>query len=316
MSDAPLRVIFVGGYTRSGSTLLDRLLGSLPGVCAVGEFRHVWRMGLLENRFCGCGTPFRDCAFWRAVLAHAFGGAADLDPAAMQREEEALLKARYFAGLVDRRLLPASLRAARRRWIERRQRLFAAIATVSGATTIVDSSKNPSYGLLLADTPGLDVRTIHLVRDSRATSYSWTRVKADPRFAGQVHYFPRRSPAVSATWWMVNGLLMEVASRARRGSLRVRYEDLARDPGQTVARIAAFAGLPERRLPAREAWVELGPQHSVGGNPMRFEHGAIRIEPDTAWQRQMPWWSKAAATACSWPLLWRYGYLGPGARCA
>lgn len=313
MSDAPLRVIFVGGYTRSGSTLLDRLLGSLPGVCAVGEFRHLWGMGMVEDRFCGCGTAFSACAFWRAVLEHAFDGRPVANPAAVKRDEEVLFRARHIAGLARPALLSRRMQGARRRFIERRQRLFRAIAAVSGAHTVVDSSKNPSYGLLLADTPGLDVRTVHLVRDSRATSFSWTRVKADPRFAGRTDFFPRRRPAVSATWWMVNGLLMELAGRARQRPLRVRYEDLARDPERTVAQVAAFAGLPDGQLPAREAWIELGPQHSIGGNPMRFEHGEVRIEPDRAWEREMPWWSKATATAISWPLLWRYGYLWRGA---
>ena len=33
----PVRVIYLGGLGRSGTTLLERLLGEIPGVCASGE---------------------------------------------------------------------------------------------------------------------------------------------------------------------------------------------------------------------------------------------------------------------------------------
>ena len=67
-----LRVVYIGGYTRSGSTLLDRLLGATPGAVSVGELRHLWSMGFIEDRFCGCGEPFSACPFWRRVVGDAF----------------------------------------------------------------------------------------------------------------------------------------------------------------------------------------------------------------------------------------------------
>jgi hypothetical protein len=55
----PVRVLYIGGLGRSGSTLLDRMIGQLPGFFSAGEIREVWQQGLRENRPCGCGTPFR-----------------------------------------------------------------------------------------------------------------------------------------------------------------------------------------------------------------------------------------------------------------
>ncbi|HEY2794503.1 MAG TPA: sulfotransferase, partial [Micromonosporaceae bacterium] len=36
------RVVFLGGLGRSGTTLLERILGEVPGVCALGELVHLW----------------------------------------------------------------------------------------------------------------------------------------------------------------------------------------------------------------------------------------------------------------------------------
>src|SRR5215467_11381586 len=69
----PVRVIYLGGLGRSGSTLLERLLGELPGVVPVGEVVHLWRRGVAENGRCGCGAEFGACEFWTQVGKAAFG---------------------------------------------------------------------------------------------------------------------------------------------------------------------------------------------------------------------------------------------------
>src|SRR5215210_6485081 len=77
----PPPTISIGGASRSGSTLLSMLLDCLPGVVAVGELRYLWSRGLRQNMLCGCGMPFRECDFWRAVLRRTYGS-LDATPAA------------------------------------------------------------------------------------------------------------------------------------------------------------------------------------------------------------------------------------------
>src|SRR5207245_4821641 len=73
-------VLYLGGVGRSGSTLVDRILGQVPGLFSGGEIRDLWARGLIENRQCGCGTPFRSCSFWTEVGRRAFGGWDRIDP--------------------------------------------------------------------------------------------------------------------------------------------------------------------------------------------------------------------------------------------
>ena len=79
MAGGRLRVLYLGGLGRSGSTLIERLIGQLPGVCPVGELVHLWQRGITEGERCGCGEPFRECPFWQQVGKAAFGGWDQVD---------------------------------------------------------------------------------------------------------------------------------------------------------------------------------------------------------------------------------------------
>ena len=43
------RVLFIAGTGRSGSTLLERLLGQIPEVAPLGEVVHLWERGVIDN---------------------------------------------------------------------------------------------------------------------------------------------------------------------------------------------------------------------------------------------------------------------------
>ena len=45
-SPDPVRVLYVAGAGRSGSTVLANLLGEVPGFVSVGEVRFLWERGL------------------------------------------------------------------------------------------------------------------------------------------------------------------------------------------------------------------------------------------------------------------------------
>ena len=55
-------------------------------------------------------------------------------------------------------------------------RTYAAIAQVSGRRVVIDSSKHASLAFCLSTSPALDLRVVHVIRDSRAVAYSWSRV--------------------------------------------------------------------------------------------------------------------------------------------
>jgi len=302
-----VKVLYVAGSGRSGSTILDRTLGQVDGFFSAGELCNLWGRGLLARRRCGCGTPVPDCPVWGAVLAEAFGGADRVD-------------AERLATATSRRLRPGSVpglllgRRGRREgdsdgYQAALSRLYQAVARQTGCRVIVDSSKSPVYARLVAAIPGLEVAVVHLVRDPRATAWSFLRKKRLPDF-GDDRLMQRQHPLVSARRWSLWQATTELLWRRRgRRYLRLRYEDFIGDPPAAIRRIAALAGEAPAALPfSGPTTVRLAATHSVSGNPNRFGTGEVELRADEEWRRGMRGLDRGMVTALTWPLLLRYRY--------
>ncbi len=308
-------ILFIVGSSRSGSTLLERLLNELPGVVSVGELQRVWRRGFVENQLCSCGQPFHDCAFWGEVRGRLAPSdsldAAAIEPAAVDRLSRRVLK----TGL-RRAVAPADDRAV---FLTVWRHLFTAIAQISGARWLVDSSKDPIYAAHLGRLPGFDTRYLHLVRDPRAVAFSKIRRRLRPEIHWSRAYMATRSAWSSAgSWNDTQGLVELVHRQIDRPWMRLRYEDLAASPHTVLRTLVDTLNLqrdpaePLGFLDGALAQVQVG--HSVSGNPMRFNHGQLRIAPDEEWRRAMPARSRFEVGLRCWRGLRRYGYTGNGAQ--
>ena len=69
-----ITVVYLGGFGRSGSTLVERVLGTAPGWANVGELVDLARSVARTDELCGCGRRFSRCPVWNEVGAAAFGG--------------------------------------------------------------------------------------------------------------------------------------------------------------------------------------------------------------------------------------------------
>jgi hypothetical protein len=304
---ATFRVLYIGGAGRSGSTLLDRLLGQFPGVCAVGEVVHLWRRGVVGNELCGCGVPFRRCGFWSDVGRQAFGG-WDASPAdEVLALERTVGRHRFIPLLLSPGVAPAfDARAARYRELQRR--LYAAIHEVAGGGVVVDSSKSVPQAFVLAGTPNVDLSVVHLIRDSRGVAYSWTKRVRRPEVRGGATYMPVYGPARAAAEWTADNLLFQHLGK-RRLYRRIRYEGLVGRPQPVVRDILETVGIRSAGMSfIGEDHVFLRPTHSVSGNPMRFRNGRVDLLPDNQWKHGMPLGQRMVVSAVTWPLLAHYGY--------
>src|ERR1041384_6184892 len=63
----PLRLGYISGVARSGSTVLDSVLGNHPLIQSVGELARLVSDGWINNFYCSCGKPSQECPFWVAV---------------------------------------------------------------------------------------------------------------------------------------------------------------------------------------------------------------------------------------------------------
>jgi hypothetical protein len=312
----PVRVLFIGGLGRSGSTLLDRMLGQLDGVWSVGELVHIWQRGLKENNLCGCGRRFRDCHFWRRVGEEAFGGWDTVDVDEVLDLQHAVDRTRRVPLMCLPALWPP-YRARLRRYLDLLDRLYRAVRQVAGAPLLVDASKHASHGFLLRRMPGLDLRLVHLVRDSRGVAFSWGKLMRRLEVVDAEALMATTTPLRMSARYLAHNSLFHLLRRLGVPTLLLRYESLVRDPAGQLAQVLGHAGRP----PAAgelgfvgDGWVELGPSHALAGNPMRFRSGRVPLRVDEEWRGQFRRRHRLVTAASTWPLLLAYGYLRGGGR--
>ncbi len=73
MDKGKLKIIFIAGSGRCGTTLMDNAIGQMPNAFSAGEVRYFWDRGLQQNRLCSCGESFRECPVWSAVTKDLYG---------------------------------------------------------------------------------------------------------------------------------------------------------------------------------------------------------------------------------------------------
>lgn len=300
---ADLKVIYIAGPGRSGSTLLGTLLGQPEGFVDVGEIWQYWRKrhrpGARAN--CACGEPLASCPFWAAVEAalESPGGpelASVQDAIRMsavprlwrQARSGQLAGSRFAVALAD---------------------LYRAVAKAANARVIVDSSKIPGQGMVAAVLPGVDLYVVHLTRDPRSCVNSWRSEKLRGDGAGRVG--ERRPSRVLRDWNSWNLVSMTLLRRlAGKGRyLKVAYEDFADRPREQTEAILAFAGETSASLPfTGERSVILEPGHIFAGNPDRFGPSEREISRRDRWRDELPRRTRIEAQLLTTPLRQLLGY--------
>lgn len=296
-----MRIVYLAGSGRSGSTVVAQWLEQRSRGVHVGELRYVWDRGVAANHLCECGRPFDSCPFWTDVMHRAYG--SDVAGAAERM--------RNLSPVVDRiRRIPQAVtgigtgyRQALAEFGDVLVPLYRAVAEVGDTDLVIDSSKDPSYLYALGAIPALEVAPLHLVRDSRAVAYSWTRRRRRPEIHWREEYMRTVTPRRSALLWLEYNTAVDLCTARSQRAARLRYEDFAADPDAAVTGLPARLGLDvtvaDRTRPAG---------HSLSGNPMRFGRGPLTVRIDDEWERALPAADRRRVTAITAPLLRRYGY--------
>ncbi len=187
-------LIYIGGFGRSGSTLLESLLTVDAKLVACGEVaRHLRRVR--SNKTCTCGRAIRECQVWSPFL-HKRG----------------------------------SLKG----WDHRRLTLALLNHVSHNFSVMTDSSKTAWGSELmpfrLRRILGRDFLLVHLVRDPRAVC--WSTIRSLRRGKKPRKEFVRYLRTIAG--WMSANIACEVFGLLHpQHYVRLRYEDLVRSP-QTV----------------------------------------------------------------------------------
>lgn len=301
----PVTVLYIGGAGRSGSTLLDMLLGNTPSFFSIGEARFFWEYMERGDLLCGCGAPLRECEFWSPIYFSLAEQGLNLSRlASLNRRLNRTRNTYWASGNISRKLAPALTELT-----QATGALYKLIATVSGATVIVDSSKVPSHFAILRQIEEIDLRALHLVRDGRAVAYSWSkRPKKEFAKMSLPATMPQHSLFRSIMTWAIENAFIARLEKKRPYAI-MRYEDFTQDPYVEIQKALTTLGLNRFGVDnLYETGLVLKPTHSVGGNPIRFTTREAFIKPDMEWREKMSRSVKIILWLLVMPMMRRYGY--------
>ena len=301
-----MKVVYIMGLWRSGSTLLDIVLGNHQSIESVGELRNLPIVGWNDEGLCACGVTARNCEYWERVRIR-------------WTEKIGADRAKRLVDLQDRfersRSLPRLLREhlwsspAFREYGQMICALYETINEVSGKEVIVDSTKYPARAYALLQLPGVDPYLVHLVRDGRAIIWSCRRKPNTDLKGRAIHVDPATVARRTTLQWVQVNLICDLLLRlpSSRG-VRVRYEDLVTTPSEVLGPIGRMLHLDTARLERDLAsGREMKVGHTIAGNRMRMS-GPVRLRPDLEWVEKLPAEDHRVFWRLAGWLARRYGY--------
>jgi hypothetical protein len=181
VDNAPVKVLYVAGLGRSGSTILANTLGQVEGFFSGGELNFIWKHALIENRLCGCGRPARECPFWGPVFDGEFGGQSEDLAREMMRLQYSGARTRHIPLMLTEGGR-AKIRARLGKFLDNTGRLYGAIRSVSGSPWSSIPPRSPPTATLWAWS-----------RASTCASCTSSATRGPPPTRG-----PKRSPSPTA----------------------------------------------------------------------------------------------------------------------
>jgi hypothetical protein len=193
------KLVYIGGYGHSGSTLLEYLMAASPEVVACGEVASVPRERGRKAK-CTCGRLAQDCPVW---------GKLQTSPGALQ-------------GWSHERLTLALL-----------ERISGGHVMVESSKTPWSSVAIP---FRLQRKLGADFQLLHIVRDPRAVS--WSAIKKAGR-QGKRPLMALRAGVAALSWSVSNLACTWFGRMHPDCYTQIRYEDLAQNPSAVMQKLFA-----------------------------------------------------------------------------
>ena len=263
-TETPVKVLTITGSARSGSTVLDVVLGNHPDIESVGEVNKLICTGWISREslrginpkrlrrpICTCGkrldvlyvdTPEEACPFWSSVRRE-WVERTDRDSI----ESYPKLQNEFEPQIRWPRLLYEKRRASAQFWSYAglTRAFFESIRAVSEKPVIVDCSKISVRAFALGMMPGIDLYVVHLVRDGRGVIASLRKTFEKDIRAGIMWDHKGRPMWKSVVRWIVLNLATEwvCTQLGPKKTMRLRYEDFVADPKGALERIGSLLEL-------------------------------------------------------------------------
>ena len=293
------KLIYITAPGHSGTTILDLLIGSIPGAFSMGEVHFLsWQLhqGAREDdpqTWCSCGSDFKTCSVYGPILdainkkerINIFESPQKYDfsiQRRLERHKTSLLKKilNKFLSLVIKLKITKFLafipyliyyKSIKRNWL-----LFDEVAYRTKNKYVVDSSKSfLRYWLLKMHRPE-DVKLLIIKRDLKGVASSshegLNSAIIDKKIKSWVKFY--------------NITLKPVRFLNKSDWRLIKYEDLCANPSKIKVEVSDFLDLVID-LKNNSDIIMPFKSHTIQGNPIRLLKKEVQIIYDKRWKKRL-----------------------------
>lgn len=272
-----MKIIYLLGRGRSGSTLISHVLGSQNDVLNVGELKNFWEYHCRADKMgrkCSDGLNLDNHPFWTKVRKELKSKINNEFPNLKVKNNDEFQN--YNSAM------------------------FKAINKISGDEIIVDASKKFERLKRLLKVNN-NIYTIHIVRDPRA--YAFSIMKYNKR-ALTKNIKPQSVWFKVVTWSVYNLFVKLYLKISRVRHVTIIYEDFVGQPENNLNQIFNFIGKNDMSI--NISFSE--PQPVFGGNVWFFESKNTKIQKDELYKSALTRKQWIKYTILSFPVLLFFGY--------
>jgi len=283
-----IKIIFIAGDGRSGSTLLDAVLSNIEGSISVGECHRFWVRFEENEARCSCSEIMQDCTLWAEVEKQIQAKFPDYNVSEFEKKVREIQFYKNFKNI------PFLLQS--KKWIhfaEVVNAFYKAISEITGSQCIIDSSKSMPWAYVLQHMTDFDVRVIHLERNLAAVGNSWKKTVRLPEYTEREVFMPKKGNVLVAKTWLKIKAMGRVLKRDPQYHF-VNYRMLCKNPNTELKKIME---LVDENIPLKELRVR--PSHAIGGNPMRSSLEKIEIKNTTPTYKHLSFFDRLFFNATS-----------------
>ena len=255
-------ILYIAGEGRSGTTLLDIILGNQESAFSTGELVFFGEKGILNREYCSCGETVPDCAFWEKVITKWDYARTLSLKEYIQIRKQLVSKKKVFQ--IKKQLENPERRV--RAFLDDTDKLYSIIFEITGSKTIIDSSKSPGI-IPILEKLSYTVTVIHITRRFGDVLNSYKDSRKKDLKAGIEHDIKPSKTAYILYSWVTKNFMTAMHSRGMRYK-KIRYENLIDDLEACIAELVdcnpEYLNILENRGP-------LYPAHLVAGSRIRMK---------------------------------------------
>jgi len=267
-----MKLIYLLGAGRSGTTALASILGNNDTIQTIGEM-HQFYDHLRNDKKCACGQLLKDCSFWSKIISKLPNKIVE-QPNKIQELSDQL---EYHSSL-PKHLFGLHKTIDIKTYNFFQSAILNPTLKEAGTSYLLDSAKYVGRYLALRKNPNLKITGIYIVRDVRGVVHSFQKkVQSSRKPISAIFYY-----------LSVNLVAQFIYLRNKRSIIKIRYEDLIQDPINILQKIEKKLTLDfsdiKQKIDKKGAF-EIG--HIIGGNRLKYNQ-TLTLSSDEKWKKEIP----------------------------